>query len=1182
MIQPKTLRMRLFADKIAFIRKIKDFLASEDYFFARLVGATAAGCTAILLVALVLLIVTIGNHSQNDVHLQNLEMTGELNLINADLSSVEMLYRNYLLTGKESYLVPFDKRNNSLQGHLDELKTQVFKDPVQRKRVLLLCNRTKRWVESVAQPLFQSRLRNRQTNTATVVASAEEIRAEEHGQSLLNEAHSILDSILQTEQLAQSFKIKEGQVVNQSLTALVFTPRIESCVSGMENAKTDYLLTGDTAYRDLFDRNRADLEETIKHLSAALASSSAQKASLNEISIGVDRWIQEEALPEMAAKKDGKDLDAIVTPYLEKNNMRDVRSAIDEFHRLQVSMSGWTKLFELLKRVMETAGVILLCLLSIFALVASSIYSSRSYRKHLQRIEVAEAETRAVTAETRSIIDTSLDAIFIIDNQGLVQSMNPSGEKMFGYPPDELLGKSISKIIPQRLFLHDMASLGRGTIMAVANHHDQQTFPVEISLNKVEVHGKNHFVASIRDITDRKRSEETLKHIGISVSSHTGGEFLRSLVKQLCKALQTDFAFVVESKKKGDKVINTLIISSKDEIQSESNFEMAGTACEEARKGFRAYSSGVRKEFPGDHILKELDAESFVAMNLRDHEGRSVGIMGVIDRRPMDNIPVAESTLQIFSARAASEIERKRFEDDLAAEKERLAVTLRSIGDGFIATDVEGIVVLMNSVTERLTGLSQARAIGKPLGEVFHIFYERTRVPATDIVREIIKSGSLGDFTNRALIVSEAGTERLIETSVAPIRDKTARKIGVVLAFRDITEKERLEAERRKTEKLESLGVAAGGIAHDFNNLLTSILGNLSLGLMDTNPGDKLATYLTTAKRASLRAQDLAQQLLTFAKGGAPVKKTSSVGQLIEDTVTFSLRGGKIRNMISIPNDLWPVEIDPGQISQVISNLTINAEQAMPSGGTIEVCCENTQLTSPDSAHPGLAPGKYVRITIRDEGSGIPEDYIKKIFDPYFTTKPKGSGLGLATAYSIVTKHGGTISVESKPGIGSTFIIYLPASDKKIASISGEMKSLVSGHGRVLVLDDEEEICALVSNTLTPLGYEVVEAREGSEAVTLYKDALIEGRCFDVVISDLTIPGGMGGKDAIRQLVEIDPEVKAIVSSGYANDPVLSRYKDYGFLACLTKPYEVADLSHIVKAVIESQEVAKLATGDEL
>ena len=832
--------------------------------------------------------------------------------------------------------------------------------------------------------------------------------------------------------------------------------------------------------------------------------------------------------------------------------------AIQQYHQIHLDR------VHLVILIVKTAACLLVCSLAIMMLAASSLYGFKSYRKHLKKIEQFEEDNKAITEETQAIIETSLDAILIIDSQGLIQSINDSGVKMFGFKGKELIGKSISKIIPQRLFLHDMASLGQGIIMAMGHHHDQSSFPLEISLNRVTIRGRIQYVASIRDITDRKRSEDTLKHIGISVSSHTGSEFLRTLVKQLCKALQTEFAFIVETFPLGDTVRNTVVISSKDEIRSETDCDLDNTAFQEARKGFRAYPSDVCKEFPDDLILQELEAQSFVAMNLLDHSGQSVGVMGVIDRKPIKNIPMAESTLQIFSARAASEIERKRFEEDLAAEKERLAVTLRSIGDGFIATDEEGRVVLMNNVAERLSGWSQSHALGKSLIEVFQIIHERTRVPSVDLVYEIIKTGTLGSFQNRSLLVSLTGEERLIETSVAPIRDKTARQIGVVLAFRDITEKERMEIEHRKTEKLESLGVAAGGIAHDFNNLLTSILGNLSLSLMESSLSPTISNYLTTAKKAGLRAQDLSQQLLTFAKGGAPVKKVASIGQLIEETVTFSLRGGKIRSIISVPGDLWPVEIDPGQISQVISNLTINAEQSMPSGGTIQVTCENVT----DSIPSQLPTGKFIRIDIKDEGYGIPEESLKKIFDPYFTTKTKGSGLGLASAHSIITKHGGAILVKSIVNQGSTFSLYIPASENSIVHETISDHELVSGQGRVLVLDDEPEICSLVSNALTPLGYEVITASDGAEAVALYKDAIIDGLCFDVIISDLTIPGGMGGLEAIQQLLEIDPQVKAIVSSGYANDSILSHYKDYGFLARLTKPYEITELSHIVNEVI--------------
>src|SRR5581483_7902301 len=630
---------------------------------------------------------------------------------------------------------------------------------------------------------------------------------------------------------------------------------------------------------------------------------------------------------------------------------------------------------------------------------------------------------------------------------------------------------------------------------------------------KVEM--KRHFVALIHDVTERKRSEETLKHIGLGVSSTTGEEFVRSLVKQLSKALQSDFSFVLEMARKGDENACTLVIAEHGTIRSKMNYKLANTACEEAlKKGFRAYPRDVREAFPKDDVLKELGAQSFVAMPLNDHKGRTVGLMGVIDTKVMDNMQIAESTLQIFAARAAAEIERKRFEEDLNAEKERLAVTLRSIGDGFIATDVEGNIVMVNNVAERLTGWKQEQVLSKPLVEVFNILNERTRKPSQAIVERIIETGSVVGSASHAVVVSREGIERLIEISAAPIRDKRNSKLGVVLVFRDITEKEHLEAERRKAEKLESLGVAAGGIAHDFNNLLTAIIGNLSLSLISIPVGEENHDRLITAKKASLRAQELAQQLLTFAKGGAPIKKTASVGQLINETVSFSLRGSNIRSDFTLPDNLWPVEIDAGQISQVVNNLTINAEQAMPAGGTLRVRCENFQLIEESAALSPLRPGKYVKVTVTDEGIGIPEEYLKKIFDPYFTTKPKGSGLGLATSYSIVKNHEGIITVESKVGVGSTFSIYLPATDKEVAFDRPQKADPENGSGRILVLDDEEAICEIVTCALTPLGYHVTAANDALTAIRFYKEAMERGEKFDAVISDLTIPGGMGGAEA--------------------------------------------------------------------
>jgi signal transduction histidine kinase/CheY-like chemotaxis protein len=427
-----------------------------------------------------------------------------------------------------------------------------------------------------------------------------------------------------------------------------------------------------------------------------------------------------------------------------------------------------------------------------------------------------------------------------------------------------------------------------------------------------------------------------------------------------------------------------------------------------------------------------------------------------------------------------------------------------------------------------------------------------------------------------ATLTSRDGAEHIIEQVASPIRDSKNEVAGVVLVFRDITERQRNEAERRKAETLEQLGLLAGGIAHDFNNLLTAIIGNISLASLLLPPDDEMARRLVDAKNASMRARDLAQQLLTFARGGAPIKKTASIGKLIQDTVSFSLRGSHSRSEFSFGADLWPAEIDPGQISQVIGNLVVNADQAMPSGGTLRVTCDNFSYNGADApAIPDLSPGDYIRISIRDEGVGIPDDYLKRIFDPYFTTKPKGTGLGLATTYSIIKNHNGLITVDSEVHYGSTFTVYLPAALNHQLPVEQirPLAQAVSGTGRVLIVDDEEAIRALVEFTLSHLGYQVTQAATAVEGVNAYRERFQAGERFDAVILDLTLPGGMGGKEALKKLIEIDPTVNAIVSSGYATDATMSRYQDFGFRGVIAKPYEAAELGKIVHDVISSSHI---------
>ncbi|MGC2062216.1 MAG: PAS domain S-box protein [Thermodesulfovibrionales bacterium] len=414
-------------------------------------------------------------------------------------------------------------------------------------------------------------------------------------------------------------------------------------------------------------------------------------------------------------------------------------------------------------------------------------------------------------------------------------------------------------------------------------------------------------------------------------------------------------------------------------------------------------------------------------------------------------------------------------------------------------------------------------------------------------------------------VIRKDGTLLDVEVSSSAIVEKGSL-IGSRDIMRDITERVKMEEEILKSQKLESLGILAGGIAHDFNNLLTGILGNISIALLHVDRDDSTHSRLVEAEKASLRAKNLAQQLLTFSVGGEPIKKTVLLNSLIREFALFSLRGATVKCNFSIPDELLPVEIDEGQINQVIYNLVINAVQASPAGGTIQITAENIALV--DTNTPTLEPGKYVRLDIQDFGIGILKEHLSKIFDPFFSTRQSGSGLGLATAYSIVKKHGGLITVESQLAAGSTFHVYLPASDKQPSPINIEDEQPVYGKGNILVMDDEEIVRDVAAEMLKEMGYEVEVTCNGTEALEAFTRARVSGMPFDVVMLDITVPGGLGGHQTIERMIEIDPHVRAIVSSGYSHDPIMSDYRKYGFKGVAAKPYRIKELGDTIAAVM--------------
>lgn len=511
----------------------------------------------------------------------------------------------------------------------------------------------------------------------------------------------------------------------------------------------------------------------------------------------------------------------------------------------------------------------------------------------------------------------------------------------------------------------------------------------------------------------------------------------------------------------------------------------------------------------------------------------------------------------------------RRAERALADEKERLSVTLRSIGDGVITADLQGRIQLVNSAAEILTGWTQQQALGQPIAAVFRSFDRETR-ERCDSLAEFRRNPDKTGPTRCTVLAARDLTERPIEEIAAPLRDATGRTIGMVVAFRDVSDALKMQAERARADKLASLGLLAGGIAHDFNNILMAIMGNVSMARATIPATGPAVAVLGEAEQACVRARQLTWQLLTFSKGGAPVKKAITLPSILKESVRLALRGSNTRCSLQLEPDLWAVHADDTQLIQVFNNLLINAQQAMADGGVIEVRAQNMVEQSERYEHAlRVEAGPYVRVSITDKGMGIPEENLGSIFDPYFTTKQRGSGLGLATSHSIIKNHGGYVSVRSQVGHGTTVHVNFPALLNRAVEDTADVVELAeAGRGRILVMDDEAAIRTLAVNMLEFLGYQPEAVNNGTAAVEHYLRALRKGHPFDAVILDLAVPDGMGGKETIERLGEVDRKVKAILASGYAQDSTMMDFRRLGFKAAIAKPFTLEELNRTLSSVV--------------
>lgn len=487
-----------------------------------------------------------------------------------------------------------------------------------------------------------------------------------------------------------------------------------------------------------------------------------------------------------------------------------------------------------------------------------------------------------------------------------------------------------------------------------------------------------------------------------------------------------------------------------------------------------------------------------------------------------------------------------------------------TLAEAVIITDPRGRILSANATTSRLLQLPAAQLIGRPLDEVFRLVHrESGRTADSPCELALAAEGGLPLSRQHALAVGPAEPLPVVWSARACFGpDGKAR--GVVIVFRNPEEMTLTPEELVKANRFEALGLLAGGIAHDFNNILATILGGISLA-----KDNRDYSALGDAEQACLTAKGLTKQLLTFAKGGVGSRIVAATPELLQDSVKLAAAGTNTVVTVDAPDSTWPVEVERSQMLQVFQNLIVNALQAMPPephAPRIQLRAAN--ITAAPEQIAGLATGDYVEVEVRDNGSGIQPEHLEKIFDPFFTTKKHGTGLGLATVLSIVRKHGGQIAVDSTLGTGTVFTVFLPRAGQAVEVQARRAASLRFGTGRVLFMDDDEKICALSANMLQSLDYKFDIAKNGEEAIKLYQRYLNIGRPYDVVIMDLTIIGGMGGEECFRVVHDLDPEVRAIVSSGYDNDDMAKRFLDLGFCGYLTKPYRVTDLGKVIKAVL--------------
>jgi len=770
--------------------------------------------------------------------------------------------------------------------------------------------------------------------------------------------------------------------------------------------------------------------------------------------------------------------------------------------------------FELYKSVVLGTTAVLGGLFLVIIVLTLNI----NKRKRAEKSLAEEAIRR------RILVEQSRDGIVVLDQNGKVYEANQRYAEMLGYSTEEV----------RELYVWDWDS----------------------QWTKEELLEQVRLVDAAGDFfeTRHRRKDGTLLDVEISTNGAVLGE--RKLVFCVCRDISLRKAAeraLQESEEKFRLVFEKapLGIMHYDHTSTTTN-------CNEK---FAEIIGATKEAFIGFNLIRQLSDDKMREAVLASFRGKAGYFEGdYLSVLAGKMTPVRAIFQPLFSSEGAVSGGVAIFEDITERKRaEEAFQSMVSFAPMGIYIVQDGKFAMVNPGFEVITGYHAQELIGQhclnPVSPEFRAF-----VREQALLR--LKEEGLPPYEYQ--FITKNGETGWVMETVTPTQYQG--KQAVMGYFMDISSRIEMEEQFLRVQKMEAVGTLAGGIAHDFNNILTAILGNIGLAALDDKIGPRVKDRLAQAEAACLRAQALSQQLLTFAKGGAPIAELFSVAELLTESIAFTCVGSPVRHGTDFPENLWWIEADPGQISQVFQNITINAIQAMPTGGTLKVWAEN--LTLGTASGLPLSAGRYIKISVRDQGMGMPAEHLPRIFDPYFTTKHKGSGLGLASTYAIIEKHHGHIAVESTPGAGTTFHIYLPAVERQGTPQPKDDRGLLVGEGKILVMDDEDMVREVLGKMLARLGYEVTFARDGDEAVEMFSQAHGAGQTFAAVILDLTVPGGMGGKEALAKLLEIDPQLKAVVSSGYSDDPIMADFQKYGFSGIIAKPYRISELDKILHDVI--------------